>query len=149
MSIATVTPLHPAARPAAHPAVRAAARREAAGPRPALRLVAAPQPAPVAPLRLTRRGRALLRLLVLLAAVAIVGAGVLALQGSAAAGQDAGRAPVVTYHVVLPGETLWSIARQVAPGEDARGTVARIVELNALPGAQVYVGQRIALESHS
>jgi LysM repeat protein len=51
----------------------------------------------------------------------------------------------VHTHVVLPGETLWGIARQVAPGDDPRDTVARIVEFNSLPTTAVHAGQRLAL----
>ena len=38
----------------------------------------------------------------------------------------------VTVH---PGETLWQIARRVAPGDDTRDTVLRIRDLNALDSA--------------
>jgi hypothetical protein len=157
MSIATVSPLHPASR-SARPSARTAApvrAQSGQGARPALRLVPADRAGrggrvdravPARPLRLTRRGRAVLRLLVLVAACVLVVAGVLALQRTASAGQQAPAAAPVTYHVVLPGETLWGIARQVAPGRDARETVARIIELNALPGGQVYAGQRLALQ---
>jgi LysM domain len=123
MSIATISPLQPAFRPG---------RVD--------RVVQAP------PLRLTRRGRAVLRLLALVAVAALVVGGVLALQRAASAGEQAPAAAAVTYHVVLPGETLWGIARQVAPERDVRGTVARIIELNALPGGRVYAGQRLALQ---
>jgi predicted Zn-dependent protease len=60
------------------------------------------------------------------------------------AGTQAGRVPV-RYVTVAPGETLWSIAGQVAPGADRRDTVHRIVDLNALRDAQLQVGQRVAV----
>lgn len=69
---------------------------------------------------------------------------VLLLSRPAAAGSERHTIPV-HYHMVLPGETLWGIAEQVAPGADPRDTIAEIVELNALPGSGVQVGQRIAL----
>ena len=47
--------------------------------------------------------------------------------------------------VVQPGQTLWSIAGDVAPGADRRDTIARIVELNALPSTAVSAGERIAV----
>ncbi len=50
--------------------------------------------------------------------------------------------PVV--HVVQPGDTLWSIARDVAPvGVDLRTTVDRLVATNG--GSVLQVGQRIVL----
>ena len=106
--------------------------------------VVAVEPVSEAPLRLTRRGRALLRAAVaLLVAVAVIG-GVLLVGRQAQAGEQSRPLPV-TYRVVLPGETLWTIAGKVAPGADRRDTVDRIIDLNALPGAAVTAGQRIAV----
>jgi hypothetical protein len=84
-----------------------------------------------------RIGSAALTLLALVA-------GVLLIDRTAEAGSTSRPVPV-TYRVVLPGETLWQIAGEVAPGADRRDTVARIVELNALPNAGVNAGQRIAV----
>jgi hypothetical protein len=99
---------------------------------------------PAAQVRLTRRGRIVVRIgsagLVVLALVA----GVLLIDRTAEAGSTSRPVPV-TYRVVLPGETLWQIAGEVAPGVDRRDTVARIVELNALSTAGVKAGQRIAV----
>ena len=78
-----------------------------------------------------------------LAALALV-SGVLLIDRSAMAGSTSRPVPV-TYRVVLPGESLWQIAGEVAPGVDRRDTVARIVELNALSTAGVNAGQRIAV----
>jgi nucleoid-associated protein YgaU len=102
-----------------------------------------PVAAPVAaPARLTRRGRlvVLLALVTLLFAVALAATG-----GFARAGDDrsAAAGPVATTWVVQPGETLWQVAEAVAPGEDPRETVARIVELNGLADASVTVGQSL------
>jgi hypothetical protein len=94
--------------------------------------------------RLTRRGRLVLRLGVLLLALLL--ALVLALLLTRPASAGAQRHVVqARYHVVLPGETLWSIAGEIAPRADRRDVVAEIVELNALPGSGVDAGQRIAL----
>ena len=49
------------------------------------------------------------------------------------------------YVTVAPGDTLWSIAGEVAPGEDRRDTVARILELNARETSGVRAGDRIAV----
>lgn len=95
-------------------------------------------------LRLTRRGRRLVRVTVSVAVVLCVLAGVLLLSRSAEAGSRPHPVPL-TYHVVLPGETLWQIAGEVAPAADRRDTVADLVELNALGSARLSVGQRIAI----
>jgi hypothetical protein len=95
-------------------------------------------------LRLTRRGRIAVRLIGLVLGVLVTAVVVLAGGQVAKAGQDAHPIPV-SYHVVAPGETLWQIAGRVAPDADRRDTVARIVELNALPSAALTAGQRIAV----
>lgn len=91
-------------------------------------------------LRLTRRGR-----LVILAMLLVVGAVVsLAITSSGAASSTAQAIPV-QYVTVAPGDTLWSIAGEVAPDADRRDTVAQIIERNALPGSSVEAGQRLAV----
>jgi hypothetical protein len=94
--------------------------------------------------RLTRRGRvvvqagaAALLLLAVICAVLLVGR-------TATAGEQAHPVPV-SYRIVLPGETLWQIAGQVAPEADRRDTVDEIVELNGLRSAEVSAGQRVAV----
>jgi len=95
-------------------------------------------------LRLTRRGRLVVRCGVLILALLGVLVAVLIASRPAVAGAQSG--PVrVQYHVVMPGETLWGIAGRVDPHADRRDTIARIVELNALPDSGVEVGERIAL----
>jgi nucleoid-associated protein YgaU len=98
-----------------------------------------------APLRLTGRGRAVLRGLVVVLMLVVMAAAGLALAHGARAADGAPPAVVVHTHVVLPGETLWGIARQVAPHDDPRDTVSRIVEFNSLPSTAVHAGQRLAL----
>jgi LysM repeat protein len=55
----------------------------------------------------------------------------------------------VAERVVLPGETLWEIAGEVAPGVDRRVTVAQIVKLNDLASAEVHAGQRLAVPART
>jgi LysM repeat protein len=51
--------------------------------------------------------------------------------------------PSPAVHVVQPGDTLWSIARQLDPAADVRLTVDRLADLNG--GAPLTVGQRLVL----
>jgi LysM repeat protein len=81
---------------------------------------------------------------VLLLALALCAVASLAITSSGAASDTAQHAPV-EYVTVLPGDTLWNIANDVAPGADPRDTVAEIIELNALPGSTVQAGQQLAV----
>jgi LysM repeat protein len=47
--------------------------------------------------------------------------------------------------MVEPGDSLWSIALEVAPTADPRDVVDEIVRLNALGSSTVEAGQRIAI----
>jgi nucleoid-associated protein YgaU len=109
---------------------RAEGRGRPARPRPS---TATGDPA----LRLTRRGRLVVVLVVL--ALAYV-----ALTMVSAPAASTGQVRHVHAHtvVVTPGETLWDIARSVAPESDPRDVIAEIVDLNSLtdPGA-IRVGQ--------
>jgi hypothetical protein len=112
-----------------------------AGSTPVARRARSPRPEPI---RLTRRGRVVLRgALVLLIGLAVV-LTVLIASRPAAAGTGS-RPVVVRYHSVLPGETLLQIAADEVPGVDARDTAARIIELNAMRGSSIQAGQRLAL----
>lgn len=134
--MSTVIALHP------HRVERAARQRP--GAQPQLRPQPHPELEPAGALRLTRRGQWLVRVVVTLAVVVCVLGGVLLLSRTAEAGSRPQQVPL-TYHVVLPGETLWQIAGEVAPAADRRDTMARLRELNALDSGQLSVGQRIAV----
>jgi hypothetical protein len=97
------------------------------------------------PLRLTRRGRAVLRGLVVLALVGLMTTAALLMAHRADAADAPGPTVVVQHHVVLPGETLWGIATELAPGADPRDTIASIVEFNALESSAVHAGQDLAI----
>lgn len=119
--------------------------------RPASCAQAAPPPAPrpvAAPVRLTRRGRLVVHLgglaLLALAVVATVTAAVLLIDGTAA-GAGRGQPVPVVHHVVAPGETLWQVAGRVAPQEDPRDVVLRIVTVNDLADANVAAGTRLVV----
>ena len=94
-------------------------------------------------MRLTRRGRLVITTLLFAVGVAItMFSGTVSL-----AGTDVEHLPV-RYVTVAPGDTLWSIAGEAAPGVDRRDTVHRIVELNALAGPELTVGQRVAVPAN-
>jgi Tfp pilus assembly protein FimV len=95
-------------------------------------------------LRLTARGRRALALLASMPIVVAVAFAVLS-GGSAAASRDAAPAPAFEEVTVMTGETLWSIAQDVAPGADPRDVVDEIVRLNALDGVTVSAGQRLSI----
>lgn len=96
-------------------------------------------------LRLTARGRRVLTTLVATPLALAVVAGVFA-GGAALASRDAsasaGSFETVT---VSAGESLWSIAEDVAPGHDPRDVVDAIMRLNALDDAAVLAGERLAI----
>lgn len=103
------------------------------------RNAAAPAPA----VRLTRRGRALL---VLLLAAVLLSAFSLGRTGSQAAsvlGSAGAAAPNST--TVQPGDSLWTVAQRIAPQHDTRQVVAQIQRLNDLDTATLQVGQLLLL----
>ena len=90
-------------------------------------------------LRLTRRGR-----LVAAAATAVLTA-VAALMAAGAAQATSHSAPQrnLTQVVVSPGESLWSVAESADPDQDTRLVIQQIIDLNALNGDVIFVGQRL------
>lgn len=105
--------------------------------------VTAPVRTPVAvgaPVRLTRRGLAVIAGASAAVAVALVGLAWL----SAPAGADASSAPAGPAVVTVgPGDSLWSIASAAAPNHDPRVEIAKIQRLNHLAGDTVAVGAQL------
>lgn len=109
--------------------------------RAAMRLVVCDEPvaaplrsAPSAvPVRLTRRGVAVLAAAVAVVAAVLVGLAWLSAPSSA----GTTRAPAVAGDTmaVAPGDSLWSIAGRVAPDRDPREEVALLLRLNHLTGS--------------
>jgi LysM repeat protein len=96
------------------------------------------------PVRLTRLGRALLGLAAVLLGLAVaVTAATMAVRHGRPVPALPASAPAVV--VVKPGDTLWEIARRVAPRRDPRDVVAELRRLNALPSADVRAGQQLRL----
>lgn len=98
------------------------------------------------PVRLTPLGRIVaLLLLTLLALLAVT---LLGRAGAAAAG-DAPSVPATRLVVVQPGDSLWTIARAVAPEEDPRDVVNRLQQLNHLDTAVVVPGQPVIVPARA
>jgi hypothetical protein len=96
-------------------------------------------------LRLTRRGRAVLTFLIavpLAIAAAITGIGAI---GAAAGTQSSAGGTSFQYVTVESGESLWQVARTVAPKADPRDVIAGIVSLNNLSSGEVEPGERLAI----
>ncbi|HST47303.1 LysM peptidoglycan-binding domain-containing protein [Jatrophihabitans sp.] len=91
------------------------------------------------PVRLTRRGAVALALGVVLLGSLMLLVAHLSL-GSPAAGPASAPGAVVT---VQSGDTLWSIAGQVAPGRDPRQVVERLREVNHLSSTSLTPGQTL------
>ena len=92
-------------------------------------------------IRLTRRGRALL--LVLLVAL-LLAAFSLGQEATQAAGPGPA-GPVLEQTTVQPGESLWSVAQRIAPDNDPREVIAQIRRLNDLDSVNLQVGQQLLL----
>jgi hypothetical protein len=97
--------------------------------------------------RLTRRGRLVVTVLLLLATVLVM---TLVWLTAAARAQatDSGPPPGSVYQnltsvVVHPGQSLWSIASQAQPSADPRTVMQEIVDLNALHGTSLVPGQHL------
>ncbi|WP_426324796.1 LysM peptidoglycan-binding domain-containing protein [Microbacterium sp. E-13] len=96
-------------------------------------------------LRLTLRGRRVLAALAALPAVIALSAAVLG-GGAALASRDAGApAGSFTTVTVAAGDSLWTIAEEIAPGHDPRDVVDEIVRLNALDTVVVQTGQSLSI----
>jgi hypothetical protein len=103
----------------------------------------APQRLRTAPTRtrLTRRGRLVLLglcALILLAVISVGRAG-----SQAATATETG--PMLQQTTVQQGETLWAVARRIAPQNDPREIVAQIRRINHLQTANLRVGQQLLL----
>ena len=91
-------------------------------------------------LHLTRRGRTVLVLILLLTAFSLRQA-----HSDAATTRDPVR--IATQTTVHQGDTLWSVAQRVAPDRDPREIVFQLRRLNGLSGATLLVGQQLLVPS--
>ena len=99
--------------------------------------------------RLTRRGRIVVAGLITASMVLVAALAWLA--GTAKADAAGSGVPSsAVYHslrsvIVLPGQSLWSIATRYEPGSDPRNVIQEIIDLNALSGTSVQPGQHLWL----
>ncbi len=93
-----------------------------------------------APLVLTRRGRRVVAILALLPIVAIFW-----LMGthSAQASDHTTPRPTMQTVTVQPGQSMWDIAKHIAPKVDPRETIYNIEKINGLKTSAVTAGQQI------
>ena len=98
---------------------------------------------PVAPLRLTRRGRVVIAI-----ATALLVAMVSLLLAGVAQATNHGPSPRAARHnlvqvIVRPGQSLWSVAESADPDQDTRAVIQQIIDLNSLNGDTVFAGQQL------
>jgi LysM repeat protein len=92
-------------------------------------------------LHLTRRGRGVLLTIVAVPLVAIaLFAGINA--GGATATSSSTPLSTVT---VASGQSLWQLARHIAPNADPRDVISDIVDVNQLASADVYPGEQLEI----
>ena len=104
---------------------------------------------PSAGVCLTRRGR-LARTLLVLSLSVVLGAGFAMKAGAGdalSAAKINGSSDAKSYVVVTvaSGETLWSLASQMADGGDVQSLVAEIASANSLKGVDVTAGQKLRI----
>jgi ABC-type transport system involved in cytochrome c biogenesis permease component len=92
-------------------------------------------------LRMTTRGRSVL--LTLIAAPLVVAALVFGINAGGATATNSST-PLAKVTVV-GGETLWSLAKQIAPNADPRDVVADIMSVNRLSSADIQPGEQLAI----
>jgi hypothetical protein len=103
----------------------------------------------VSEVRLTRRGRLLRSLAMLLVVVALAAVSVARLAGEPVrAGAVEVTTPVATASVVVEqGDSLWNIAQRLAPATDPREVVHEMRELNGLRSNLIQPGQVLLVPS--
>ncbi|HMM83173.1 MAG TPA: LysM peptidoglycan-binding domain-containing protein [Terrimesophilobacter sp.] len=103
------------------------------------------QNGPLPRLRVTRRGRAVVTVLVtgLIIGLALM----LSLIGGMATANTDPATGAFEYVTVEAGQSLWQVAQSVAPGADPRDVISDIVRLNQLQSSVVRPGDRLAIPS--
>jgi len=127
----------PASRPAVRPAARPAARRSAQ--HPSLATTAATTPSVA-----TYQRRRLVVLVAVMLILGVVIAGVIGATGTTAQADQAVAGQSVEPRTVIaqPGDTLWAIAKRVAPQANISDLVDQLVRLN---GDAIVAGQVVRI----
>ncbi len=94
---------------------------------------------PTSTVRLTRRGR----VVVFLAALALLLLAAVAMGAGSVATGESGTAAPSRVVVINEGDTLWALASEAADGGDVRDMEDTIIRMNALESPMLMVGQRI------
>lgn len=90
---------------------------------------------------MTKRGRAVL--LTLVATPVVIAALAFGINAGGAVGTSSST-PLAKITVV-GGETLWAVARDIAPTADPRDVIADIMSVNRLNSADIYPGERLSI----
>jgi hypothetical protein len=93
-------------------------------------------------LRVTARGR---RTVLLVVVLLLLGAFAVGRAASSQATAAPAAAPALSEVTVQEGDTLWEVARRVAPDRDPRELIAQIRRLNDLPSSSLQVGRQLVL----
>ena len=106
-----------------------------------------PCSAPSSGLRLTRRGRLVLSVFALALILGLITILWASLAGGAQAASGRARTGSVYQGLhrvtVLPGQTLWTIARQAEPSADPRTVIPEIMQINAISSTNLQPGQQL------
>jgi LysM repeat protein len=92
-------------------------------------------------LRMTKRGRAVL--LSVIATPVVLAALAFGINAGGAVGTSS--STPLTKITVVGGETLWGVAKHIAPNSDPRDVVSDIMSVNRLNTADIYPGERLAI----
>ena len=95
--------------------------------------------------RLTPRGRFVLLAVAVLLLLAAFSLG----RAASQAATTVEHGPALTQTTVHQGDTLWSVAHRLAPGNDPRDVIARIQQVNHLSGSDLVAGQQLLLPARS
>lgn len=99
----------------------------------------AARPTNTTPVRLTRRGRVVM----VIAALALLLLAAFALGSVAVGSETPGQAQSTEIVMVSTGDTLWGIASEINSDGDVRSTMREIERLNALESTALAAGQKL------